>query len=346
MAIPQEMIDQAQSVFKPKMGKYAFLYDWYKNPTIFGITAGSGSNDAFAFSKGDVVNAISFGVIYGDDFTAPDEKSVLVENVKFDASKPNGNSWISDNPKTIQVPLEYLKKIDDSVPVTTQTGINYGQNHKPIKQGVSIILPNPVFPVLTPDVKIPTDQILTHTPPVFQPYVEPKHYLVVQDFIIYSRWENRMGQSGVQELPYSKGGVILLPTATHQDQFDIALKDGKLKELPIVSIVSLVDKQMGKCNTNGALLQTTEYNPCRTVKKGEKLIGYIANGVFTNTNKDIIKPQLSMGEYELIQTNSGSGVQTNSGTVVPAKYDNKDLLMIAGAFLLGYALFSKGDSST
>jgi hypothetical protein len=55
MAIPKEMIDQAQSVFKPKMGKYAFSYDWYKNPTIFGITAGSGSNDAFSFSKGETL---------------------------------------------------------------------------------------------------------------------------------------------------------------------------------------------------------------------------------------------------------------------------------------------------
>lgn len=38
-------------------------------------------------------------------------------------------------------------------------------------------------------------------------------------------------------------------------------------------------------------------------------------------------------------------VPTNSGTVVPAKNDNKNLLMIVGAFLLGYALFSNGKSS-
>jgi hypothetical protein len=39
-------------------------------------------------------------------------------------------------------------------------------------------------------------------------------------------------------------------------------------------------------------------------------------------------------------------VPTNSDVVVPVKNDNKNLLMIVGAFLLGYALFSKDDSST
>ena len=38
-------------------------------------------------------------------------------------------------------------------------------------------------------------------------------------------------------------------------------------------------------------------------------------------------------------------VSTNSGTVVPAKNNNKNLLMIAGAFFIGYALFSNGKSS-
>ena len=38
-------------------------------------------------------------------------------------------------------------------------------------------------------------------------------------------------------------------------------------------------------------------------------------------------------------------VQTNSGAVVTAKNDNKNLLMIAGAFFIGYALFSNGKSS-
>jgi hypothetical protein len=38
-------------------------------------------------------------------------------------------------------------------------------------------------------------------------------------------------------------------------------------------------------------------------------------------------------------------VQTNNGAVVPAKNDNKNLLMIVGAFLVGYFVFSKGKSN-
>jgi len=178
------------------------------------------------------------------------------------------------------------------------------------------------------------------------PYVEPKPYLVVQDFIIYSRWENRMGQSGVQELPITKGSVVFLPTSSMQDQYDLALQQGKLKELPIVSVVSLVDKQMGKCKTDGALIQNMLYDPCRTVKKGEELRGYIANGVFTNTNQDVIKPQLSFGEYKLVQTNSGSGNNTNNGVVLPVEDNNKNLLMILGAFLVGYLLFNNDTPTT
>jgi hypothetical protein len=315
---------------KPDMGKYRFKYDWFKNPTIYGVDAGSGSNDIFTFSKGDVVNAVGIGRMWASDAYVPDNRFIKVENVKYDPLKNSSSTtgissyfenYLSNlnNPISIQVPINVLEKIDDSTPVTLQTGVNFGQNPQPVV-GSSVIVENPIDVV----------------PVEVKPYVKPKPYLVVRDFIIYSRWENRMGQSGVQELPYSKGGVIFLPTATHQDQYEIALKDGKLQELPIVSVVSLVDKQMGKCISDGALYQTMEYNPCRTVKKGETLIGYIANGVFTNTNQDVMKPQLYVGEYELIQT--------NSGTVVTAKNHNKNLLMIVGAFLVGYLIFSKGKS--
>jgi hypothetical protein len=170
---------------------------------------------------------------------------------------------------------------------------------------------------------------------------EPKPYLVVQEFNIknyYTDWRTK--ETLFHELPVIKGSVLFYPIEAPQDQqvqYDLAFKQGKLKELPIVSVVSLVDKQVGKCISDGALYQTMEYNPCKTVKKGEILTGYIANGVFSNTTKGLMKPQLSFGEYKL--------VQTNSGTVVPLKNDNKNLLMIAGAFLLGYALFRKRDSS-
>jgi len=356
------------------------------------------------FSKGNIVNVVRF-----------DGNNAIIENVNYKAPDPTifteKTVWGEllggvVNKKELSIPKDYLRKVDDTLNATIFTGINYGANMKPqpfvnyikptsqlttielnasfvltrdfkyvlkyekLEEGIKLGVSIPVFADLKAGTKVMGDLIRKPnnnmyrvmagypTPPPYNDFlrvkgvgvdefidipieyltrVEPKPYLIIQDFIIYSRWENRMGQSGVQELPYSKGSVMFLPTTTHQDQFDIALKGGKLQELPIVSVVSLVDKQVGKCISDGALYQTMEYNPCRTVKKGEILTGYIANGVFSNTNKDIMKPQLSFGEYKL--------VQTNSGKVVTVKNDNKNLLMIAGAFLLGYALFRKRDSS-
>jgi hypothetical protein len=306
-----------------RLGKYQFIYDYSANSS----TSSYNMNNWVNFSKGDVVEVVRFQ-LGSAIINNPNYKDYsLTSSPAPDTSVKPKWDWSQivtgfGNKKELEIPKEYLQKVDDSTSVTIPTGVNFGANPKP----------QPIY--VMPPVK----------PVEVKPYVEPKPYLVVQDFIIYSRWENRMGQSGVQELPYQKGGVIFLPTTPHQDQFDIALKGGKLQELPIVSVMSLVDKQMGKCVSNGALIQTTEYNPCRTVQKGEILTGYVANGVFSNTTKGLMKPQLSFGEYKLVQTNSGSGVQANSGVVVPAKNDNKNLLMIVGAFLVGYVVFSKGKS--
>lgn len=40
-----------------------------------------------------------------------------------------------------------------------------------------------------------------------------------------------------------------------------------------------------------------------------------------------------------------TNTSTNSGTVVPVANDNKNMLMIIGAFLVGYVLFSKNNST-
>ena len=103
---------------------------------------------------------------------------------------------------------------------------------------------------------------------------------------------------------------------------------------PIISVVSLVDKKTGKCNQTGEL-QTEEYNPCRvSAVKGETYKGYIAGGSFyTNDGKTF----LPNGEYIIIEE--------NNGTVVPVANNNKNMLMIIGAFLVGYVLFSKNNST-
>ena len=282
------------------------------------------------FSKGNIVNVLRFdgmwAFIQNPNFVEPDPN----------APKAVGFFWgLGDlkSKKEFRIPKDYLRKVDDNLAVTVSTGILYGANMKP--QPVIPIPPYKPLPNLNPIEVKPT------------PYVQPKPYLVIEEFKLknyYNDWRN--GETRFTELPIIKGSVVFLPTFPMQDQYDLALQQGKLQELPIVSVVSLVDKQTGKCKTDGALIQNMLYDPCRTVKKGEELRGYIANGVFTNTNQDVIKPQLSFGEYKLVQTNSSSPNNTNSGVVVPAKDNNKNILMIVGAFLLGYALFGKDTPTT
>jgi hypothetical protein len=96
----------------------------------------------------------------------------------------------------------------------------------------------------------------------------------------------------------------------------------------------LVDKKRGKCNTDGALIQNMQYDPCRvSAIKGQIYNGYIVGNNFFD-GKDA---SLSVNEYQIIPQ--------NSGTVVPAKNNNKNLLMIAGAFLAGYIIFGNSKSS-
>jgi hypothetical protein len=90
--------------------------------------------------------------------------------------------------------------------------------------------------------------------------VQKKPYLVVQEFNIKNYYNSRItGETIFQELPITKGGVIFFPTDAQQDQYDLALKEGKLKPLDIVTVESLVDKQSGFC---GQLTQSA--NGCKT----------------------------------------------------------------------------------
>ena len=174
--------------------------------------------------------------------------------------------------------------------------------------------------------------------------VQKKPYLVVQEFNILNKWENKMGQSGVQELPQPKNTVIFLPVESYQvdlqNQYNVALNDGKLKPLDIVTVESLVDKQIGKCKTDGSLIQTMEYNPCRTVNKGEILKGYIVSGTFTpydDSGFQSKKPVLSFNEFKVFNSNDKSNAIENS-IETKRRNENKTKLIIIGAFILGYLL--------
>ena len=173
-----------------------------------------------------------------------------------------------------------------------------------------------------------------------------KPYLVVQEFNILNKWENRMGQLGVQELPQLKNTVILLPLESYQvdfqNQYDVALKDGKLKPLDIVTVESLVDKQSGFCGqlTQSQMMQTVARPPCVSVSKGEILKGYIVSGTFNpydNSGFQSKKPVLSFNEFKVFNSNDKSNAIENA-IETKRRNENKTKLIIIGAFILGYLL--------
>jgi hypothetical protein len=49
---------------------------------------------------------------------------------------------------------------------------------------------------------------------------------------------------------------------------------------------------------------------------------------------------------EYLTKKNPTNIPTNSGVVVPVKDNNKNILMIVGAFLLGYVLFGKDTPTT
>lgn len=196
------------------------------------------------------------------------------------------------------------------------------------------------LPTMVSDVKIAMPQYDSSN----NVLVQKKPYLVVQEFNILNKWENKMGQSGVQELPQTKNTVIFLPVESYQvdlqNQYNVALNDGKLKPLDIVTVESLVDKQIGKCKTDGSLIQTMEYNPCRTVNKGEILKGYIVSGTFSPYDASGFqnnKPALSFNEFKIFNSNDKSNAIENA-IETKRRNENKTKIIIIGAFILGYLL--------
>jgi hypothetical protein len=197
------------------------------------------------------------------------------------------------------------------------------------------------LPTMVSDVKIAMPQNDSSN----NVFVPKKPYLVVQEFNIknfYNDWKT--GKEVFQELPITKGGVIVFPTGAQQDQYELALQQGKLKELPIVTVESLVDKQDGYCQKEsynyGDLRPAVMRPPCRTVKKGEILKGYVVLGNFTHFEPfgfQEAKPVLSFNEFKVFNGNDKSNAIENS-IETKKENENKLTIMIVGAFILGFLL--------
>jgi hypothetical protein len=177
-----------------------------------------------------------------------------------------------------------------------------------------------------------------------------KPYLILQDFIVYSDQTDKKGNViGQHQHPQQKNTVVFLPVGSiignqfqMQNQYDIALKDGKLKPLDIVTVESLVDKQEGYCQkvTPSEMMQMVYRPPCISVSKGEMLKGYIISGIFTpydNSGFQNKKPVLSFNEFKVFNSNDKSKTIEDS-IETKRRNENKTKIIIIGAFILGYLL--------
>lgn len=179
-----------------------------------------------------------------------------------------------------------------------------------------------------------------------------KPYLILQDFIVYSDQTDKKGNViGQHQHPQQKNTVVFLPVGSiignqfqMQNQYDIALKDGKLKPLDIVTVESLVDKQQGYCQEEkynaGDLRPAVMRSPCLRVSKGEILKGYIVSGNFNaydDSGFQNNKPVLSFNEFKVLN-GSDKSITIEDAIETKRRNQNKTKIIIIGAFILGYLL--------
>ena len=150
-----------------KFGKYQFVYDYSAIPLWLAKGFGLGNFETApqtvnskaqvgVFSKGNIVNVVRF-----------QGNNAIIENVNY--KEPDSNVVKSVwgellggviNKRELEIPKEYLKKVDDALEPTILTGINYGAN----------LWSQPVLN--TPVMNTTTDDVLE----------ENASYILVEDF--------------------------------------------------------------------------------------------------------------------------------------------------------------------
>jgi hypothetical protein len=275
-----------------KLGKYQFIYDY---------SADNSNSSAFIskvnFSKGDVVEVVRFQL-----------GSAMINNPNYKEYAPIDNTapktgffsglnvgellkgLTVGNRKELEIPKEYLQKVDDSTSVTIPTGVNFGANPKP--QPISIIKPIP---------QVSSEVILE----------ENATFVLTKDFSYQTNEYVNTCPQGVYCITggYYKQGILKAGTKVTGRLF-------KTITSPKKNIFSPASVMPNAVETD--FLAVKGYGSTGSINIP---IEYLTREVSTNTNN-------------------------NNGNVVPAKYDNKDLLMIAGAFLVGYLLFNNDTPTT
>jgi hypothetical protein len=292
-----------------RLGKYQFIYDYSANSS----TSSFNMNNWVNFSKGDVVEVVSFQL-----------GSAMINNPNYKEYAPiKYNSTDSNAPKTgffsglnfadllkgglnegnrkeLEIPKEYLQKVDDSTAVTLPTGVNFGANPK--KQPISI---KPIGIGSEPSSDVILEENATFS------LVKPFTYVTS-----YTKGRPLYELGGAGMLQYVQTpNYETIPAGTKVT--------GRLfKSIANQKVISAIS------GVSNSMIRPTVIEKDFLAVKGYGSTGsinipseYLTREITTNTNN-------------------------NNGNVVPVANDNKNLLMIIGAFLVGYVLFSKETPST
>jgi hypothetical protein len=307
------------------------------------------------FSKGNIVNVLRFDGYYA-----------IIQNPNYvepDTNKPKGffGDFDLKNQKEFTIPKEYLTKVKDNFSITIQTGINFGANPKP----QSFQMPKdpnvmPIKPKLIPELD---NEVVLEQNANFvlnqdykyneKNYCPPNAKCKAPRIVTINagtKVTGRLIRRNNNDSYVTPAGFIA--PSSYFNFLEIKGKGTDLINIPIeyltreiqnttsnngrtpVSVISLVDKKIGKCNETG-IITTMDYNPCRvSAIKGQTYNGFIEGSNFYSNDYETALP---INEYQIIQA--------NSGTVVPVQNNNNNLLMIAGAFLAGYIIFGNSKSS-
>ncbi len=247
----------------------------------------SSQSQVGTFSKGNVVNVIRF-----------EGSNAIIENPNYKEPAPDApkSFWSGittlQNQKEFSIPKDYLQKVDDSVPVTIETGINFGANPKP--QPISIIKPIP---------QVSSEVILEEN----------------ATFVLNSDFQYISGYSSI-------GGGY------NPNGFSAPI------EMPKYSILKAGTKVTGRLFKTITTPQKNIFTPASVMPNAVEK-DFLAVKGYGNTGSINIPIEYLTRE---VTTNTNN----NNGNVVPVANDNKNLLMIVGAFLVGYVLFSKETPSS
>jgi hypothetical protein len=279
-----------------KLGKYQFIYDY---------SADNSNSSAFIskvnFSKGDVVEVVSFqlgnAMINNPNYkeytpidnTAP--KTGFFSGLNVGELLKGLTVGNVGNRKELEIPKEYLQKVDDSTSVTIPTGVNFGanpnsqpMNSKPIFIGSEpsadvILEENATFSLVKPFTYVAS---YTKGRPLYElggagmlQYVQTPNYETIPSGTkVTGRLFRYIANKKVVSAISGVSNTIVKPTVIEQDL--LAVKGyGSTGSINIPIEYLTRDVATNTNNNNGAVVPVKNNNKNLLMIVGAFLVGYV-----------------------------------------------------------------------